>query len=198
MGRQPLSAEACRGLTLRAWEAIRRYVAHPDPLVAASNLIALVVAWNQPFYPLYVYWSVSDTVWPTFYAFFSTPFFLAVPLAARLDGRLGRAMLPLVGTANTIICTKVFGEATGTEAFLIPCALLPALFFRASEQTLALMLAALPFVVFYGLHGSYGAPFHSYTAVENARFLTLNALSAGTLTIFAGFLAVSAREDRSA
>ena len=186
-------------MTLRAaWDAIRRYAAHDDPLVAACNIIALVVAWNQPFYPLYVYWSVSETIWPTFYAFFSTPFFLAVPLVARLDARLGRAMLPLVGTANTIVCTKVFGEATGTEIFLIPCALLPALFFRMSERTIALMLAALPFLVFYGLHGQYGAPFHAYPADESASFLVFNALSAGTLTVFAGFLAVSARPDRAA
>lgn len=174
------------------WAALWRYVDHPDPLVAATNLIAVVVAWNQPFYPLYVYWSVSETIWPTYYAFLSTPLFLAVPLVARFDGRASRAMLPLVGIANTIVCTKVFGEATGTEVFLISCALLPALFFRRSERALALALTALPFAVYYLLHGRYGTPMHIYAPEEAASFLTLNALSAGTLTVFGGFLAVNA------
>lgn len=52
-------------------------------MVAACNLIALVVASNQPFYPLYVYWAVSGDVWPTFFTFLSTPLFLAVPVVAK-------------------------------------------------------------------------------------------------------------------
>ena len=33
-----------------------RIVGHNDPLVGAANLIALVIAWNAPLYPLYVWW----------------------------------------------------------------------------------------------------------------------------------------------
>ena len=36
------------------------YVHSDDPLVAASNIVALVVAFNQPFYPLYIRWFVGD------------------------------------------------------------------------------------------------------------------------------------------
>lgn len=184
---------------MKIWAAIQRYVAHDDPLVAACNLLAVVVAWNQPFYPLYVYWSVSPVVWPTYYAFFSTAFFLAVPLMSRLDGRYGRAMLPLVGIGNTIVCTKVFGVASGTETFLIACALIPALFFRASEPVFRYGLIALAFIVYFGLHGSYGEAFHTYTPEEYSSFFTLNALSAATLTVFVGLLASNAlRVDASA
>lgn len=175
----------------RAWGLVQRYLAHDDPLVAATNLIALVVAWNQPFYPLYVWWAVSDRLWPTYFAFLSTPFFLAVPAVSRWSPRAGRAMLPLVGVGNTILCTKVFGEPSGTETFLIACALLPALFFRPDEWKTRLILVLLPFAVFYLLHGRYGAPAHVYSPSEYSDFLTLNALSAATLVVFTGYLAVS-------
>jgi hypothetical protein len=39
-------------MTVAAW--LRRYAAHPDPATATANLVALVVASNGPFYPLYV------------------------------------------------------------------------------------------------------------------------------------------------
>lgn len=180
------------------WAIIQRYVRHDDPLVAACNLLAVVVAWNQPFYPLYVYWSVSPVVWPTYFAFFSTPFFLAVPLVSRLDGRLGRAMLPLVGVGNTMVCTKVFGVPAGAEVFLIACALIPAVFFRATEAVWRYGLIVLPFAVYFGLRGRYGGAFHTYSSQEYASFFTLNALSAATLTVFVGLMAANAlRADSS-
>src|SRR5262245_36473986 len=108
------------------------YAAHDDPMAAACNLIALVAASNQPFYPLYVHWAVSDHVWPTFFTFLSTPFFLVVPAVARRCSKTGRALLPIAGMANTILSAKVFGPASGVEIFLIPCALIAATFFRAS------------------------------------------------------------------
>lgn len=85
------------------WDRVAAYAAHDDPMVAACNLVALVVASNQPFYPLYVYWAVSDHVWPTFLTFLSTPFFLAVPAVARRYSKTGRALLPLAGIGNTIL-----------------------------------------------------------------------------------------------
>ena len=68
----------------QVWKAAKAYFVHDDPLVATANLVALVVLWNQPFYPLYVYWPVGPDIAPSFYTFLSTPFFLGVPaLAAR-------------------------------------------------------------------------------------------------------------------
>lgn len=179
------------------WQALRRYCDHDDPLVATANLVALVVAWNQPFYPLYVYWSVSDVVWPTFFTFLSTPFFAAVPVVARLNRAAGRALLPLTGVANTMLSAKAFGPASGVEIFLIPIVLLALVLFRPTERLLGLAISLLALVVFLGLHGRYGAPFHLYSADEYASFLTLNAVSAGTLTVFVGLLIAGLIAERT-
>ena len=122
------------------WDRIAAYAAHDDPMVAACNLIALVVASNQPFYPLYVYWTVSDHVWATVFTFLSTPLFMAVPAVARRYSKTGRALLPIAGMANTILSARVFGPPSGVDIFLIPCALIAATFFRASERPIAFAL----------------------------------------------------------
>jgi hypothetical protein len=161
-------------------------LAHDDPLVAAANLIALVVAWNQPFYPLYLYWLVSENIAGSFLTFLSTPFFVAVPAVARRNSPAGRALLPLAGIGNTVLSVKLFGEASGVELFLAPCVMIAAMLFRQSERLVMLALVGLAFLVFAGLHGRYGAPLHLYTAEEYSHFLSLNALSVGTLTAFVG------------
>ena len=177
------------GLVRNAWDRVAAYAADDDPMVAACNLIALVVASNQPFYPLYVYWLVSDHVWPTFFTFLSTPFFLAVPAVARKWPAIGRALLPVAGMANTILSTKGFGQASGVEIFLIPSALIAATFFRVSERLAAFILIGAALLIYLGLDGAYGAPVHVYTASEYQAFFRLNAMSAGTLTIFVGLIA---------
>lgn len=173
----------------RIWDRVAAYAAHDDPMVAACNLIALVVASNQPFYPIYVYWAVSDHVWPTFFTFLSTPFFLAVPAVARRFSMTGRALLPVAGMANTILSAKVFGQASGVEIFLIPCALIAATFFRASERIIAFGLIGASAAIYVGLDGTYGLPFHVYSPAEYEVFFRLNAMSAATLTVFIGLLA---------
>ncbi len=173
----------------KAWDCVASYASHDDPMVAASNLIALVVASNQPFYPLYVYWAVSDQVWPTFFTFLSTPFFLAVPAVTRRCSKAGRALLPVAGMANAILSAKVFGPASGVEMFLIPCALIAATFFRPSERILSLILIGAALLIYFGLNGRYGAPVHIYAASEYKAFFRLNAMSASTLTVFVGLIA---------
>lgn len=176
-------------LVRNVWRRVAVYAAHDDPMVAACNLIALVVASNQPFYPLYVYWAVSDHISPTFFTFLSTPFFLAVPAVARRYPKSGRALLPLAGMANTVLSTKVFGQASGVEIFLVPCALIAATFFRASERFLAFILIGVALLIYLGLGGAYGAPAHVYAPSEYTAFFRLNATSAGTLTVFVGLIA---------
>lgn len=168
------------------WRAIRDYIAHPDPLVAAGNLIAVVIAWNQPFYPLYLYFLVGGDIGVSFFTFLSTPFFLAVPAVARHHSLTGRALLPLTGIANTVMCTKLFGEASGVELFLAPCIMAAAMLFRRSERLVMLALVGLGLLAYAGLHGRYGAPYHLYSAAEYANFFGVNALSVGTLVAFIG------------
>jgi len=173
----------------RAWRRLAAYAAHDDPMVAACNSIALVVAFNQPFYPLYVYWVVSEHIWPTFFTFLSTPFFLAVPLLARRSSAAGRALLVLAGIANTILSAQVLGPASGVEIFLIPCALIAATFFRASERLIAFTLIGCAMLAYFGMDGVHGGAVACSSAVEHRAFLRLNAMSAGTLTVFIGFVA---------
>lgn len=170
------------------WNAIRGYAAHDDPLVAAGNLIALVVASNQPFYPLYVYWSVGPDIGPTFYTFLSTPLFLAVPAVSRVSTLAGRVLLPLAGIANTILSAKAFGVQSGVEIFLMPCILLAFVLLRPRERMASFGAAGIGILAFLGLHDRYGAPFHLYSGEEYASFVTLNALSAATLVAFIGLL----------
>jgi len=195
MGRKPLypTPSLTPGLSMNLsrymWDRIAAYAAHDDPMVAACNLIALVVASNQPFYPLYVYWTVSDHVWATVFTFLSTPLFMAVPAVARRYSKTGRALLPIAGMANTILSARVFGPASGVEIFLIPCVLIAATFFRASERPIAFVLIGAAFLIYLGLNGMYGTPLHIYTTSEYHAFSRLNAMSAGTLCVFVGLIA---------
>lgn len=174
---------------------IRSYAHDPDPRVAAGNAVALVVAANQPFYPLYVHWFVGDAR-PVLITFLSTPFFLAVPAVARRMPVAGRALLVLAGIGNTVIATGAVGVASGAEAFLAPCVVLAGLLFRPGERAPAFLLIALAFAAFLGLHDRYGAPWQSYTAEEYRDFVRLNALSAGGLLAFIGLaFAGSGRRD---
>ena len=167
----------------RGIAALKAYADHPDPRVATANFFALLVASNQPFYPLYLYWTVGPDIGPSAGTFLSTPFFLAVPALCRRNTLLGRALLPLAGIANTLLCAKVFGVASGVEIFLLPCAVLALLIFRPHERWIAAFpLAGVCFLAYFLFHDRYGAPAHLYTAAEYAALLRLNMMSAAALT----------------
>lgn len=172
-------------------EVVRSYARNDDPLAGAANAIALLVASSQPFYPLYVHWSVGPTIWPTFYTFLSTPFFLLVPAVGRLNSIAGRSLLTLAGIGNTVLSAAVFGVASGVEVFLIPCALIACLLFRPAERIWSYAFVLLAILSFTVLRGFYGAPVHAYTAEEYADFIWLNAFSAGMLSCFVGLLGSS-------
>jgi hypothetical protein len=90
---------------------------------------------------------------------------------------------------NTILSAQVFGPASGVEIFLIPCALIAATFFRASERSVAFVLIGAAFLVYVRLAVVYCAPLHIYTASEYHAFSRLNAMSAGALCVFVGLIA---------
>lgn len=175
------------------------YMAHPDPLAAHANWIALLVASSQPFYPLYVWWAVSGTIWPVFFTWLSTPFFLAVPFVARRNSFAGRALLVLAGIGNTLMSAALFGTTSGVELFLLPCLTIAFLHFRPGESAPGksslgerwfsyAIAGALAFAFLY-LRGWYGAsPIHAWTADELAAFLSLNAMSTGGLMCVVGMV----------
>lgn len=170
------------------WRALETYFAHSDPLVRTANLVALVVVGNQPFYPLYVYFSVSPVIWPTALTFLSTPLFLAVPAISRLSGRGGRATLVLAGLANTALTVVAFGSLSGVALFLGPCVVLAGMLFGQAEKRATYgLIGAAGLVALLARFGP-ATGLHAYTAEEYERFSTLNGLSVLSLLAFLAFL----------
>jgi hypothetical protein len=173
----------------RLWRRVADYAAHEDPLTNAANWVAIVVAWNQPFYPLYL-WAVvgGDKVWPAFLTFLSTPFFLAVPAVAKRHSLAARIMLPVTGIANGIVSAKAFGVGSGVEIFLIPCALLGAALFRPTERATGLAVVALSAAAYLVPARVFGQSLADYSAADNTGMAGLNAASAAVLVVFIGLL----------
>ena len=169
----------------RVFRALAAYRYSDDPLTATTNLVALCVVGNQPFYPLYVWWAVGDDGWVSFLTFLSTPFFLAVPAVGRRFPIAGRAMLPIVGVANTFLSAKAFGVSSGVELFLCPCAMIAGMSLRASERKTMLAIIGLALIAFALGRRGLGAPLHVFSGEEYSHFLSLNAWSAAGLTAFA-------------
>jgi hypothetical protein len=164
------------------WRGFLRYIHHPDPRVAAANGVALLVALDQPFYPLYIWGIVGFDGWASSLTFLSTPLFALVPWVSRRAPRLARAMLPVVGVANTMLTAKAFGPACGVELFLFPCAMAGAMAFRKSERPALLATLGFVFASYFVLHGRLGEPLHVFDADALARFLKLNIYSVAGLT----------------
>jgi hypothetical protein len=171
----------------KATRWLRAYAANDDGVAAAGNLVALVLAGNQPFYPLYVVivGGAGGMPW-VLLTMVSLPFFLVVPKIARRHPLLGRVALCLITTINTVFCTWVLGERSGTELFLLPCATLAGLLFRPSERLLMLPLAGFPVLSYWILHGRYGAPPYLYPLDSYDALSAMNAVSAGMISIFLG------------
>jgi hypothetical protein len=92
---------------------LQEYVSNPDPMAKAAGTVAIVVASNQPFYPLYLHAIAGIAARPAWLTLLSTPFFVAVPAVAHRHSLTGRALLPIAGVANTMLCVKLFGVASG-------------------------------------------------------------------------------------
>jgi hypothetical protein len=167
------------------------YAASDDSLTAASNRLALILASNQPFYPLYVWWVAGEATPLLALTFLSTPFFVATPAVSRRFPGIGRLWLPAIGAINTFFCAWVFGEASGVELFLAPCLVIAALSCRgAQRRALALYIAGV-IGGFALLHGRYGAPL--YASEQASALLSLNAYSASILSLIAGWMLYRAR-----
>lgn len=167
---------------------VRSYTDNDDPVVKAAGTVAVIVASNQPFYPLYLYAIVGSASWPAWFTLLTTPFFLAVPALARRHSLAGRALLPVVGVANTILCVKLIGAQTAVELFLLPCVLLGAILFRGSERAVMLAVLALPFAAYFVLDGRVGPPLQVFDQAAYASIIALHATSVASLTAVTGWL----------
>ena len=179
---------------MKSWLA--HYIAHSDPLVATSNFVAMVLAWNQPCFPLYLWFVVGSDAWIEAPDILSGLFFLAIPAIARRYPLLGRALLPIFGVANIIAVSWILGEAAGTWLLFFPCGMLAALSLRWHERWWMLGLSALPMLAWLATRRRLGAPPLSLSVEQMGSIWTMNAMSAFALVVFFGWVfARSAARD---
>jgi hypothetical protein len=171
---------------------LQRYLANPDPLARTAGIIAIVVASNQPFYPLYLYAIVGDAAWLAWLTLLSTPFFVVVPALARHNSLAGRALLPIAGVANTVLCVKLFGVASAVELFLLPCVLLGAILFRPRERAMTAIVIAISAVAYLIIVPNIGPPAQVFTVEEYQSIIVVHATSVGALVVMIGLLFASA------
>jgi hypothetical protein len=170
--------------------ALKRYAAADDPMVATANWVAMVLAWNTPFYPLYLRGAAGAAIWPggwlTLCVF---PVFLAVPAICRRDPLAGRVLLALAATGNTIYCTWLLGEASGTQLFLLPCITLASLLFRRDELPMLGGFLLMPIAAGLLLDGRYPVSPFVCAGAACGGILWMNAFSVALLMAFLGWLA---------
>jgi len=161
-----------------------RLVAAEEPKARIANILALVLAWNTPFYPLYVLAAAGPPASSyTLLNLAVLPIFAAVPLVTRRHALLGRALLVVAGTLNTMLCIWLYGEPAGAQLFLLPCITLAIMLFHRHERLVMGAVLALP-ILAYAMLGHYGTPPLVYSAAQYRHLLSLNAASVGTLTAF--------------
>ena len=164
------------------------YAAHSDPTAAAINIIALMLAWNGPLYPVYVILLTGRDGLPWCLAtMLISPFFYAIPWLSRISSRGARLALPVVGAANTLWCMKLFGVASGVGLFLFPCIVLTALLYRYRERWLMFPLLGVMLLLEFIPVRIFGAPIIVLTSDESGK---LSALNAGSVAFLLGFIAL--------
>jgi hypothetical protein len=149
--------------------------------------IAWIIFANKPVYPLYVWFYIGSGAQASAWTMLAAPLYAAIALFAHRFALAARIALPIVGAADTMFATKLFGPASGTELFLAPCAMIAALSFDPSERKTSRMILIGIFGAFVVLHGRYGAPWHDWSSEELDRFLTLNAFAVASLTVYVGW-----------
>lgn len=167
---------------------LNRYCAHGDPLTGQANRFALLLASNQPFYPLYVWWLVGEGWMVSLWTLLSTPFFLATPWLARLSSLGGRLMLAFAALGNTFMCMALFGESSLVGLFLAPCTVLIALLFRSGETVWTALCLGAGLAVFLALHGRWPAPQVEFTSSQINSFAFLHTVCAASLTALIAWL----------
>ena len=175
----------------------RSYTASDDPHVSAGNTIAMVLAWNQPYFPLYLWWIVGRDAWVGIPDAFSGVLFFAVPAIARRSGMLGRIALVVLSVANVVFCSMMLGEEAGVQLLFLPCGMLAAMLFSWRERFVMLAMTSLPLVVWLLTRGRLDIPPIRFPAEAYASLFTLNAVSAGSLMVFFGWLLAGINREAS-
>jgi hypothetical protein len=167
---------------------LRAYTQSDDPRVSATNTIAMILAWNQPFYPLYLWWIVGHGAVAGIPDAFSGLLFFAVPAVTRRSSLLGRVALIVISVANVAFCSAMLGEAAAVQLLYLPCGMLAAMVFSWRERFVMLAMTALPLAAWLLTRGRLDIPPIRFTPQAYASLFTLNAVSAGSLMILFGWL----------
>jgi hypothetical protein len=165
----------------------------PDPLTAAVRTVAWLIFANKPVYPLYVWWFAGSGVLASTLTAASAPLWAAMAWYGPRHPLLLRVGAPLVGLVDTLMATKLFGAASGTELFFIPCLLLAVLSFRVDETRISRALVAVLYLVVITAHGRYGAPWHEWPVEQLTSLMNVNALAVASLCAFIGWKFVGLR-----
>ncbi len=167
---------------------LRAYVSTDDPHVSACNTIAMVLAWNQPYYPFYLWWLVGGDAWVGVPDALSGILFFVVPAIARRSGMWGRIALIVFSVANIAFCSMMLGKAAAIQLMFLPCGMLAAILFSWRERSVMLAMAGLPLVTWLLTKGRPDNPLVRFSREAYASLFTLNAVSAGSLMVFFGWL----------
>ncbi len=148
----------------------------------------MVLASNQPFYPLYFYAAVGDSAWPSWVALISAPFFALVPMISRVNSGAGRAALVVIGVFNTAVVTLAMGASSATQLFFFPCLFLSVMLFRPAERVFTALLLALTALCYFALSGAGVDAFVAFSADQYRAIAGINTMSAAMLSAFAAYL----------
>lgn len=173
-------------MTVLAW--LKAYAAHDDPATHAANIVAMVVGWNGPFYPIYMVfllgWQIAGASLLTTLA---APLFLAIPLLSRRSSVAARLLLPLIGAANTVWCLKLLGADSGIDLFFLPCVILAVLLYRRREKPPFLVSVFIPSLLNFLPTTFLGATLIPLNGGQASSMRTLNESSVICLTVFIAF-----------
>jgi hypothetical protein len=165
------------------------WMAHPDPLVAAGNLIAVVLGYNTPLYPLFVWWLAGrDLAVRGLWAMWVFVPFMLVPSLARRSPVAARLLLVAAATANTVGCLFLYGAASGVFLFLIPCSALAALLFRVTERRAMAAAIAFPLAAYVWWRVGVGVPVDCAATAAGSALFGMNAASVGSISLFFGIV----------
>jgi hypothetical protein len=188
----------CNGAMKRfGWlRRINAYFGNDEPHLAAAGSVALIVAGNQPFYPLYVAAIAGGKFWPALLTWFSTPFFLAVPAVCRHAPISGRLLLMACAIGNTMVAAAALGSRSWVELFYLPCLALPPLLFAGKQAGYGLIACVIGGSA--GLLLIHGSPQTGLATFDGEQFRSLARLHglsvAGLLVVF-GLLALRLRRQ---
>lgn len=155
-----------------------------DRKTAATVTVAWLVVANKPIYPLYVWWLVGSGTAVAAATALSAPLFLAIALGAAERPLAARIALPLVGAMDTVFATLLFGRASGTELFFVPCLLLAVCAFSPVERRRVRMLVAVLFLTFVVVHEVVDAGGGPWTAAQATQVREMNILAVASLSAF--------------